>query len=168
MARYEIVPERSQMWAEARSSLHPIRVETSGFRGHVEVVLTHGHPGLGIPTRVEIEARRLKAGHLLLDGELQRRLEVTKYVQVIGEVKSAEPLDGAGRFRLRGELTLHGVARMLDTDVSMRLVDPRTIEIQGEKVIDMRDFALDPPKILMFRVYPEVRVRARLIAQQVN
>ncbi len=50
-----------------------------------------------MPTRVEIDARRLKSGHLLLDVELQKRLEVTKYVQVIGEVKSAEPLDGAGR-----------------------------------------------------------------------
>lgn len=165
MARYEIVPERSQLWAEARSTLHPIRVETSGFRGYVEASTAEGQPSLGVPTRVELEAQRLKSGNGLLDGELQRRLEVRKYGQVTGEVMSATALGAAGRFRLRGELTLHGVARMIETDVSVRAVDPQTIEIEGEKVIDMRDYDLTPPKILMLRVDPEVRVRARLVAQ---
>lgn len=165
LARYDIVPERSQLWAEARSSLHPIRVQTSGFRGYVEVSTAGGQPSLGVPTRVEIEAQRLKSGHGLLDGELQRRLEVRRYPQVSGDVKSATALGEGGRFRLLGELTLHGVARMIETDVSVRAVDPKTIEIEGQQVIDMRDYDLTPPKILMLRVYPEVRVRARLVAQ---
>src|SRR5262249_34214897 len=165
LARYEIVPERSHLWAEARSSFHPIRVQTSGFRGYLEASAVEDRISLGLPTRVEIESQRLKSGNGLLDGELQRRLEVRKYPQVTGEVKSATALGAGDRVQLRGELTLHGVARMIEADVSVRAVDPQTIEVEGEKVIDMRDYDLTPPKILMLRVYPEVRVRARLVAQ---
>jgi hypothetical protein len=166
LARYQIIPERSQLWADARSSLHPIRVKTSGLRGYVEASTAAGQPSLSTPTRVEIDAQILKSGNGLLDGELQRRLEVHKYGQVTGELTSATALGAAsGRFRLRGALTLHGVARVIEADVWVRAVDSDTIEIEGEKVIDMRDYDLTPPKILLLRVHPEVHVRARLVAQ---
>jgi hypothetical protein len=31
-------------------------------------------------------------------------------------------------------------------------------------VFDMRDFQLDPPRLLMLKVHPQVRVRGRLVA----
>jgi hypothetical protein len=40
------------------------------------------------------------------------------------------------------------------------------IEIEGEQVIDMQDFGLKPPRILMFKVEPRVRVRARVVAER--
>jgi polyisoprenoid-binding protein YceI len=165
MAQFRVIPEKSRLWAEARSSLHPVNVETAGLTGTLEVEVSGDHATLLAPFRVEIDAERLKSGNGLVDGELQRRLETRKFPRVIGAVKEVSARDGK-RWLLRGDLTLHGIARVTDAEVSVRVVDEDTIEIEGEKVIDMQDYGLTPPKLLMFRVYPEVKVRARIRAER--
>jgi polyisoprenoid-binding protein YceI len=164
VARCRIDPKRSRLWAEARSSLHPIHVETDGFEGYVETNTAAGSPQVGLPIRVELDAALVRSGNALLDRELQRRLEVQKYLRVVGEARELKMLDlAAGRCWVRGDLTLHGVTRSLETEMTVRSSE-ETIELVGEKLIDMRDFGLTPPKLFIFRVYPEVRVRVHLVA----
>jgi len=166
MARFRISPERSELWAEARSSLHPVRVHTAGLEGVVEAELEGGTPRLGTPAFVELETQRLRSGNVLVDGELQRRIDVRKFPRIRGELARSIAGSGAGMSRLTGELTFHGVTRTLDVEVTVRLLDPRTLEIVGGRPIDMRDFGLPPPSFLMFKVQPEVQVRARLVAER--
>jgi hypothetical protein len=40
-----------------------------------------------------------------------------------------------------------------------------TVRATGHSTFDVRDFGLEPPRILMFRVEPEVRVRVEIIAE---
>ncbi len=149
--------------------MHPINVETTGLEGFLEVERgDQGGSGAAlrlIAGRVEIDTDRLKTGNGLYDRELERRLETRKYPRVRGEVRAVTPLEG-GRYRVRGDLSLHGVRRSVDGEVQLRMVDDRTVEVGGERIFDMRDFGLDPPRILMLRVYPEVRVRGRVIAER--
>lgn len=166
MARYRVIPDRSHLWAEARSSLHPVKVETSGLSGTIEAEVEAGAARLGAPFKVEIDAELLRSGNRLIDGELQRRLETRKFPRVVGAVREAEARGDAARWILRGDLSLHGVTRAADAEVTVRVVDDKTIEIEGEKVIDMREYGLNPPKLLMLRVYPEVKVRAKLVAER--
>lgn len=166
MARFRISPQRSELWAEARSSLHPVRVHTSGLQGVVEADLEDGAPRLGTPTHVEVETERLRSGNFLVDGDLQRRLDSRKFPRIRGELIRSAAGDAAGTSRLTGELTLHGVTRTLDVEVTVRQLDPSTLEIEGSRAIDMRDFGLPPPSFLMFRMQPEVQVRARLVAER--
>lgn len=161
--RYRIIPERSTLTAEARSSLHPIKVETSGLQGHLDAQVSDGRVELSLPAHLEFEAERLKSGNPLLDGELVRRLEVRKFPQVVGEARAIQPATD-GRFSVRGDLSMHGVTRTLDGEVRVR-TNGETLEVEVEKVIDMRDFDLTPPKILMLRVYPEVSVTVHLVAE---
>jgi hypothetical protein len=44
-------------------------------------------------------------------------------------------------------------------------VDDRTIRLEGQSTFDIRDFGLQPPRILMLRVEPTVVVRIELIAR---
>jgi hypothetical protein len=37
--------------------------------------------------------------------------------------------------------------------------------LEGESTFDVRDFGMEPPKILMLRVHPEVNVRVQIFAQ---
>ena len=166
MASYRVIPERSRLWAEARSTLHPVRVETDGLTGTVEADVVDGQPRLAAPFRVDIDAERLRSGNGLVDGELQKRLDTRKFPRVVGAVKEVELLGAPGRWRLRGELTLHGVTQKTDVDVSVRVLDERTLEIEGEKTIDMRDYGMPPPKLLFLKVQPDVKIRARLTAQR--
>jgi polyisoprenoid-binding protein YceI len=164
VTRHQIDPRSSTLWADARSSLHPIHVETNGFEGYLQAEISAGGVQIGLPLQVELDARLLKSGNGLLDGELQRRLETRKFPRVVGVGRELTAIAGSpGRYRIRGDLTLHGVTRTLETEITVGAFDGK-LELQGEKEIDMRDFGLTPPKFLMLRVYPEVRVRVRLVA----
>jgi polyisoprenoid-binding protein YceI len=168
IARYRIVPERSRFLAEARSSLHPIHVDTSGFEGTIDVEIANGRVDLSIAPQahVEIATERFKTGNLLYDRELERRLEVQRYRRVRADVRRVTAIDDTNRLRVRGEVHFHGATKNVEGEVTVRVVDDRTIEIDGERQFDMRDFGLEPPRILMLRVYPEVRVRAHIVAER--
>jgi polyisoprenoid-binding protein YceI len=166
LARYKIDPARSKLSAETRSSLHPIHVETEGFEGYVEAIITEGRLQLGLPTHVELDANLLKSGNGLVDRELENRLEVRKYRRVVGELREVKPLASGSGYHIRGDLTLHGVTRSLEADVTLKAIDGKTIELEGGREIDMRDFGLNPPKLFIFRVYPEVRIKVHLVATE--
>jgi len=165
VTRYIIDSKRSRLWALARSSLHPIRVETDGLEGYLDAESVDGGVRLGLPIRVELEAALIRSGNALLDGELERRLEVRKYRRVIGEARELKALDPAGgRYWVRGDLTLHGVTRVLEAQLTSRTLGDGAFELTGDRAIDMRDFGLTPPKLFIFRVYPEVQLRVCLVA----
>lgn len=166
MTRFRISPQRSQLWAEARSSLHPVRVQAAGLQGVVEAELVDGRPVLTPPTYVELETQQLRSGNGLVDGELHRRLDSGKFPRIRAELKRSTAGNDPRTSLLTGELTLHGVTRTLDVEVTIRQRDERTLEIEGARAIDMRDFGLPPPSFLMFRMEPEVQVRARLLAER--
>ena len=166
MPRFRLVPDRSELWAEARSTLHPVRVHTTGLTGVLELEVRGDRLELVPPTRVEVETDRLRSGNALVDGELRRRLDSRKFPRIRGELTRSTAGDGSGAARLTGELTLHGVTRPLDVEVTMRQRDPDTLEIEGARAIDMREFGLSPPSFLMFRMQPEVQVRVKLVAQR--
>jgi polyisoprenoid-binding protein YceI len=166
MARFRLVPDRSELWAEARSTLHPVRVHTTGLTGVLEVEIRGDRLELVTPTHVEVETERLGSGNALVDGELRRRLDSRKFPRIRGELTRSAAGEEAGTARLTGELTLHGITRTLDVDVEMRQLDPGTLEIEGARAIDMREFGLPPPSFLMFRMQPEVQVRVKLVAKR--
>jgi len=50
--------------------------------------------------------------------------------------------------------------------MAMSVVDDRTIRLVGESTFDVRDFGMEPPRILMLRVEPDVYVRVEIIAER--
>ena len=166
MARYRIVPERSKIWVEARSSLHPIKAESSAVQGEIDVQMVDGHIDLTAAPKgsLELEVESLQTGNRLYDRQIESQLEVRKYRRIRGEVKQVSAGGDASHLRVRGDLSLHGVTRELDGDVVVKAVDDKTVQVEGEKTIDLRNFNLKPPQILMLKVYPEVKIRARIVA----
>jgi polyisoprenoid-binding protein YceI len=167
MARYRLVAERSKIWADARSSLHPISLETTGLEGLLEMTIVDGHLDTSAPVSgsVELDASLLKTGNGLYDRELERKLEMRKYPRVRGRVISVKALDSGTSYRVQGELSLRGQTSQVQGDVRMRIIDATTVEFQGEQTIDIRNFGLEPPKFLMLKVYPDVKLRGLVIAQ---
>lgn len=155
------------LWIEGRSTLHPIRVATSGLEGTIEANVAGSRLDLSTPptARVEIAAEQLKPGKMLYDRELERRLEVKNFPRIMGELISVAGLDSANRYLLRGNLFLRGVTLTIEGEVNLTVLDGGALRIEGERVFDMRGFGLEPPKLLMLRVHPEVRVRGRVLAE---
>lgn len=165
MPKYLVIPERSRVSANAKSSVHPIRVETAGFEGYLDADVANGEVRLGTPTHIELPVELLKSNNSLIDGELQKRLEARKFPFIKGDLREAKQIDGR-KWKLSGDLTLHGTKQPMDVEVTLRAGADGTIEVEGEKTIDMRDFGLQPPKMLFLSVDPAVRIRALLVAKQ--
>jgi polyisoprenoid-binding protein YceI len=170
VATFRIDSSRSRLWADARSSLHPIRVETDGLEGEIDVELEDGAPKLDpSPTgRLELDVERLKTGNRLYDRELERRLEVRRYPRLRGTATRVEAAGTKGRYKVRGELSFHGTKSAVDGEVTVRVVDENTLEVEGERTFDMRQFGLEPPSLLLVKVHPDVKIRAKVVARRVS
>jgi polyisoprenoid-binding protein YceI len=71
-----------------------------------------------------------------------------------------------GRFLVRGDLTFRAVTRSVEDHITLTVVDDHTIRLEGESTFDVRDFGMEPPRILILRVAPDVKVRVEIIAER--
>jgi polyisoprenoid-binding protein YceI len=167
LARYRIVPDRSRVWIDARSNVHPIHSSCDGLEGWVEV--TAG-PGRGFDLadatagELTLAVRRLSSGNRLEDRELHKRLDARRHPTIVGRLTGVEPGQGDGRSRVSGDLTFRGVTRRCRDEMTVRVADDRTIVLSGRSTFDIRDFGMEPPRILVLRVEPEVEVRVEITA----
>jgi len=166
MPTFRIVPGRSKVWIEAKSSLHPIHGEADGLEGSIEADVADGHIDItGVPKiSIELPVGNLQSGKKLEDAEMMRRIDARRFPKIRGE--TTELRKNGGTYQIRGDLTFHGVTRAVEGHVTISAPDERSLLIEGEQVFDIREFGVEPPKILMFRVHPDVRVRIKVVAQQ--
>ena len=168
MARYRIDSERSEVFVEARSNLHPIEIRTQGLSGTIDLDVREGQVDLSSTPRAELEisADLMRSGITHYDSEIHRRLEVLKYSAIRGQLRDAKEIS-PGHYRLRGSLSLHGVTREIEGEVTVRVSDD-ALEIEGSTSLDPRDYKLEPPKILMLAMQPEISIRAVIRAARVG
>ena len=166
MPRFRIIPERSRVWLEASSSVHPIHGEAAGLSGSIEMQFNGSGLDPSSPPQIAVElpVEQLKSGNRLEDAEMMRRIDARRYPTIRGVVKDMKPQGADGRYMVTGELTFHGVTQTVEGEVTMSRPDDKTVVFEGEREFDIRDFKVSPPKILMLKVHPEVKVRIRVEA----
>lgn len=168
MTRYEVLPGESWVWVRARSSLHPIDSESAGLAGYVEAeVLQDGSVDLSVipKARIEMEIQRLSSGNALYDREMRRRVDSQRWPVIRGEMTSMQDGGRDGCYLVSGDVTFRGVTRRYRDEVMVSSPAPATICLQGEHTFDLREFSFDPPRIMMLRVHPEVKVRVLVTAR---
>lgn len=163
-----VVPEKSALLVEARSSAGPITFGTMTFDGRAEFAMSGGDLDSAVPisARLEIPVTALASGNSLYDAELRRRLDARLFPLIVVELHSARSR-GGGRFVAEGDLTIHGTTRRLTGTVGLALDDNMLIA-EGRESVDIRDFEIDLPSVLMLKIYPDVSVGFRLAAARVQ
>jgi PadR family transcriptional regulator, regulatory protein PadR len=166
---FEVVPDQSAIMIRARSNVGTIEFGTTGLRGRLEAVLRAGSlfATSRVAGRVEVDIAELTSGNSLYDAELRRRVDARAYPVAVLELDDARPLS-ADRFEVGGRLTFHGASTTLDGAVGVTVLGAQRLVVSGEKVIDIRDFQLAAPTMLMLRIYPDVRVFLHLEAEAVT
>jgi polyisoprenoid-binding protein YceI len=166
MALYTIIPERSRVWIDARSSVHPIHSTTDGLEGFVDLD-AHGDAVVGPHPTAELSfpVNRLSSGNWLEDRALQKRIDARRYPTISGVLTGVVPGADDGRFLVRGDLTFRAVTRSVEDYMTLTVVDDHTIRVEGESTFDVRDFGMEPPRILILRVEPDVKVRVEIFAE---
>jgi len=165
----QIVSAESGALVEARSSVGRISFGSTSLTGGIEAPVVDGAVDTAGLTsaRVVIPVTSLVSDNAMYDNELRARLNAQRYPDIVGELTDVRDL-GSGRVALSGELTVrgdrrtqHGTATITSGDT-----DHVSVTVEGTAVIDMRDYDIKVPKVLMLRIYPEVNLRFRITAKR--
>ncbi|HXX89512.1 MAG TPA: YceI family protein [Acidimicrobiales bacterium] len=168
MARYVIVPDRSTVWIDAKSSLHPIHSEVRGLLGFVDVEVD-GSGALDLSKtpsgHLELAVDQLSSGNPLYDREMKRRIESRRYPTIVGDLSEMSADGEAGSYVVRGDVTFKGVTQVCQDTMTIAAKEDLLV-LEGAHTFDVRDFGMEPPRIMMLKVHPEVDVRVEITARR--
>jgi polyisoprenoid-binding protein YceI len=164
MTRWVLDPEASRVWIEGSSSVHPIWAEAAGLTGSVELSTTRGKvataPGLRGEVRIAVD--RLHSGNPLVDRETRRRVDARRFPEIVGTVTAAER-DAPDRLSVSGRIDFRGESQDVSGELTVS-IDGGRMTIEGRQTFDVRDWGLQPPRVALLRVHPDIEVRIRLEA----
>jgi polyisoprenoid-binding protein YceI len=165
--RFTIDPTRSRLVIKARSTLHPISF-SAAVTGHIEATQVTGGFDLSAPTSglIRVNLIDLRSGESRNDAELRHRLEISRHPTATATIRGVRFV-AADRYHLDGDLTLYGRDRPFVTEAVVT-AEVDAIRASGAIEIDVRDFGISPPRLLVVRVHPEVRIELTLIATLAN
>jgi polyisoprenoid-binding protein YceI len=165
--RFTVSPVDSWMTFEAHSNVHAVRGKASDLDGYIEagwdadgtlVVET------ALKMHVEFPAERLRSGNGLQDREMWKVIDSKRFPRIAADLRGLAPAGTPGRYTAVGDITLAGRRRKYRGDLTLARSDA-SIVIDGELEVDIRDFGLRPPRLLIMKVDPVVKVRLHLIAR---
>ena len=167
MATYLIDPMRSTVVIDATSSLHPIHSEAAGLEGWLDLDVQGGgrlNPHAEAKAHLELPVSELRSANRMEDRELKRRIDARRFPTIAGDLTSIEEAGSDGRYAVRGDVTFRGVTRAMADEVTIEADGNGSLRVQGSSTFDVRDFGMEPPKILLLRVHPEVTVAIDVVA----
>lgn len=168
MPRFRVDTGRSRVDIALKVNLHPSHITATGLRGTIEGELDEqGRPQLDRPYNAELTlpVDSIRSGHGLQDREMRRRFDSSRYPEITARVTHAEPLNGDGRYRATAHLTMHGHTQEITGDVRLD-IDGGIVTVVGEQVIDVKQFGIDPPRLIVLKVESDVGVTAHIVAEQ--
>lgn len=164
MTVYEVEPDRSLLCATVYSSLHSIerRGPVSG-----EVSLAENSSGEALPVggKLLLDLTTMVSSDRLYDRELEARLDVARYPKVTARLTEVSADGAAGHYRMTGELSFHGRTNTVHGTATVECSDDE-LRLSGTMLLDVREFGVEPPKILVLKVRPVVEVALDLVASR--
>jgi polyisoprenoid-binding protein YceI len=168
VSRYEFVPESSWLSIHARSPTHPIDVEATGVEGAVEVEPAEVGAALGGTGELTVDVSRLRSGSTLVDRETQRRLDLRRHPHITARLTRTTPTSSGDAFHCEGVITVLGVERPAHGELTVTVTEDGSLHLDGEQHFDVREWGIEPPRLLLLRVHPKVRVRLHALARPVD
>ncbi len=150
--------------------MHPIHSTSTGLAGFVHLDVEARRPDAGPGAtlgRLEVPLGELRSGNPLIDRETRRRLDTKQHPSIVAELARLTELDD-GRYGAEGKITAMGETSAVSGELTIAVGDDGRLTIEGEQEFDVRDWGVQPPKLLMLKVYPDVVVRVRLVARRVD
>jgi hypothetical protein len=163
---YVVSSPKSSLTFEARSTLHTVRGKATGLSGQVACRVTPDGKIVTEPApkmHVEFPVENLKTSNLLQDREVWKLIGNTGYACIAADLRELRPAGGPNQYDAAGDITLAGRARRYNGKLNID-DDGERLTIDGDLSVDIRDFGLRPPSLLVLRVDPLVKVRLWLVA----
>ncbi|HKU82215.1 MAG TPA: YceI family protein [Candidatus Tumulicola sp.] len=165
--RYEVSPGESSLEVEARSTFHPVRASVKALAGYVQAAWDADGTLAASPEpamHVEFPVDRVSSGNALQDREMLKMIDARRFPKVAADLRGIAPT-AAGRYQATGDVTLAGRVRRYQGEFSIA-GDGGRVSVEGELSVDVRDFGIVPPSLLVLKVDPILRIRLRLVARK--
>jgi polyisoprenoid-binding protein YceI len=165
--RFAVNTAQSTVKVGLRVNLHPSHIDANALSGFIECeVDDHGTPRLDQPYHAELTlpVDAIKSGNGIQDREMRRRFDASRYPVITAVVTHGEALDGDGRYRATAQLTMHGVTKDITGDLTLT-VSGTTMTVDGQQVINVKDFGIDPPRLIILKVEPDVDLQVHIVAK---
>lgn len=169
VTRYAVSPAESALTVDARSTLHAVRATVSDVTGYIAAAWNADGSLTLVPPpvmHVEFPIDHVHSGNALQDREMRKLVDANRFPKVAADLRSAELLSPPNRYKASGAVTLVGRSRTYGGEFTIAR-DGENVVLDGELAVDMRDFGLKPPSLLLLKVDPNLRVRLRLVARKV-
>lgn len=167
MPRFRVNTAESTVNVGLRINLHPSHIRANALSGFIECeVDEQGQPRLDQPYNAELTlpVDAIKSGNSIQDREMRRRFDVAHHPAITAKVNHGEAL-GGGRYRATAQLTMHGQTREITGEIQLT-VSGTTMTIDGQQVINVKDFGIDPPRLIILKVEPEVDLQVHIVAER--
>ncbi len=167
MTRYHVVPAESPVTITAHSTGHDSHATATGLTGTLEVQLDDADkPVLSAPysAHLTLPVESIRSHSHIQDREMKRRLDTHRHPNIQVDVSEATELDATGRYHATAQVTVHGQTKPISGDVTLTVAGSRLV-LEGKQVIDMRDFGIEPPRLIILKVQPQVTVQVRITAE---
>jgi hypothetical protein len=172
VTRYRITPERSRVWIDGTSSVHEIHSTAEGLEGTVDLEWDADGKlvtGERVAGALSLPVIGLSSGNRMEDRELQKRIDSRRFPTIEGALDRVDPSGGdGGGYRVGGRITFRGVTRSYEGAMSIERTEEGAVRLAGSSRFDIRDFGMEPPKILMLKVSPVVEVRVEIFAVETD
>lgn len=158
MTRYSIDTTTSTITFHATTSLHPV-VASGPVTGWFEAeVHGDGFPeGTKLGGSIEVPVDSIKSGNPLYDTETRRRIDVKAHPTIRAEITETVSVDGPDAV-IEGVVEFNGESAKLEGALTLTPDQ----ELTGEGTVDIQWWGLQPPRLLAFKVQPEVVVSIHL------
>ena len=162
--RYVVSPRDSTLSFEARSTLHGVHGKATGLDGFVEAAWAGDafSPEPAPRMHVKFPVDQLRSGNAVQDREMWKIIDSKRFPRISADLRDVRAAS-SGRYAATGDVTLSGRSRRYEGEFSLSHAGDR-LTIDGELSVDIRDFGLKPPNLLIVKVEPVVRVRLHLVA----
>ncbi|MGC4074578.1 MAG: YceI family protein [Nibricoccus sp.] len=159
-----VIPEKSHV-------KYDVAVPTKSFSGTLETfdLQLFGDPKTTAKiTRAELRFRfaDLHSGNTKRDQDMRNWQNTDQFPDVVFTVTALKALNTKNGFTGRGQLVFHGVTREIAFPVSILIQSDGTYIMDGEALVDTRDFDLPViRKYMALKVDPVVNVRFHIEAR---
>lgn len=164
---FHIDPAQSRVWFDADARLFSFRGQTQKITGGF--MLWNTSPPQMTDAKVTIDASSLNTANTDRDADMRKDfLEVETFPAIeftVIDLLIPRPVSaGAGwDLILQGRLTVHGVTREVKVPTTVHLT-PTQIKVQGQIHLDMRDYNIRVPRLLLVPMKSEVLVGFEAVA----
>ena|ERR1700722_3535400 len=163
---YAVDSGASRLSFEASSTLHPVRGQSTAVSGTVNAawnddgtLATDPAPAM----RVQLNVESLSSGNAMQDREMWKLIDSKRFPIIAAELRDIAPGTPPGTYTASGDITLAGRVRRYSGSLTVQHDGDQTT-VDGALTLDITDYGLQPPRLLMFKVSPQVRVNLHLVA----